>query len=557
MSLLPEIIGGKYRVVAQIGRGGMATVYSAVHQGTNRRVAVKVMAAAQIDPDSSSSEDKNGSLARFEREARIAGNIETQHVTRVFDTGIDPVHGPYIVMELLGGEDLKDLVRRLGPLRPDVALRIVAQACVGIGRAHALGVVHRDVKASNLFLANDEFGKIVVKVLDFGIAKGHRTQEVDASDPKTLTQTGAMLGSPHYMSPEQVLGSKMLDHRADIWSLGIVLYKCLSARTPFDDRDTVGHLVVSIVQGTPPSVQDFAPWVSPDIAEVLGRALRARPQERFQTAEEMYEAIRALIPGEDIEITPDMLTPMSDEERRDVKPRLSVRVSIPEGPAAGRPQKKPSREPDTIVSGPMPPPAESDTTIGSSTSSLRRPSTGPHSNRSMIAGVGVALAVAVAVVWGVATQLREKHVEPPPTAASAPPVPSIAQSASPAPSSGSGSGSGSAADSERHVQVRVIPPTANVDVDDVNAAVNDGSVEVVGDLGSVHKVHVRGGGRETTVEVIVAEDGAHPHVVTLPDPRVPAVASPRKTGVASSPPAPAASQPPPAKSATRFDTRFE
>jgi serine/threonine-protein kinase len=546
-AVLPEIIGGKYRVTAQIGRGGMATVYAAVQQGTDRRVAVKVMTAAQIDPESSSSEEKNGSLARFEREARIAGNIETQHVTRVYDTGIDPVWGPYIVMELLGGEDLKDLVRRLGPLRPDLALRILAQACIGVGRAHALGVVHRDVKASNLFLAKDEFGKIVVKVLDFGIAKGHRTHTIDASDPKTLTETGAMLGSPHYMSPEQVLGSKMLDHRADIWSLGIVLYKCLSARTPFDDRDTVGHIVVSIVQGAPPSVQDFAPWVSPDIAEVLAKALRQRPQERYQSAEEMYQAIRALVPGEDVEITPEMLTAMTDEERRDVKPRLSMRVSLQEGPAAGEPPK-PARGSDKTASGATPPPAsESDSTIGSSTSSLRRPSTGPRSNRSMIAGVGVAVVLAGAVVWGLATQLRQRPAEPSPTAAAAPPVPSVAPSASPAPSS----------TGAWHVQVRVIPPTATVDVDEVSAVVTDGSVDVVGDLGSVHKVHLRGGGRETTVEVIVAEDGARPHIVALPDPRVGAVVSPRKTGVAATPPAAAATQAPPAKSATRFDTRFE
>jgi serine/threonine protein kinase len=547
MSALPEIIGGKYRVIAQIGKGGMATVYSAIHQGTDRRVAVKVMTAAQIDPDASSSGDNNnGSLARFEREARIAGNIETQHVTRVYDTGIDPVHGPFIVMELLGGEDLKDLVRRLGPLRPDLALRIVAQACIGVGRAHALGVVHRDVKASNLFLAKDEFEKLVVKVLDFGIAKGHRTHRVDASDPKTLTETGAMLGSPHYMSPEQVLGSKTLDHRADIWSLGIVLYKCLSARTPYDDRDTVGHLVVSIVQGTPPCVQDFAPWVSPEIAEVLGRALRSRPQERFQTAEEMYEAIRALIPGDDIEITPEMLTPMTDDERRDVKARLSMRVSIPEGPAAGRPVKT-APAPDTSVRRPTPPPpSESDSTIGSSTSSLRRPSTGPHSNRSMIAGVGVAVAIAGAAIWGIA---HTSQTEPPPAAASAPTVASIAQPAAPAPSSSVGN--------EWHVQVRVIPPTATVDVDEVSAVVSDGSVDVVGDLGSVHKVHLRGSGRETTVEVIIAEDGARPHVVALPDPRAPVVATPRKTSLPPTQPAPTATHPPPAKSAARFDTQFE
>ena len=388
---LPEIIGGKYRVLAQIGKGGMATVYSAVHQGTDRRVAVKVMTVveAEEDADSTSSSDRNGSLTRFEREARIAGNLDTQHVTRVFDTGLDPVNGPFIAMELLTGDDLKDLIRRVGPLRPELALRIVAQACVGIGRAHALGVVHRDVKASNLFLAEDEFGKRVVKVLDFGIAKGRPSDRVDAADPKTLTKTGAMLGSPHYMSPEQVLGTKALDHRADIWSLGIVLYKCLSARTPFDDRDTVGQIIVTIVQGSPPSVQNYAPWVSPEITAVIARALKTRPEDRFQSAQDMYEAIRALVPGGDLEITPAMLAPMTDEERRDVKARLSTKITIPDGTLSSRRLAEAARGVTA-----SPPVNEADSTIDSATSSLREPSIRPRSLGSKIGGAVLLLAAA-------------------------------------------------------------------------------------------------------------------------------------------------------------------
>jgi len=166
----------------------------------------------------------------------------------------------------------------------------------------------------------------------------------------------------------------------------------------------------------------------------------------------------------------------------------------------------------------------------------------------MIAGVGVAVALAGAVVWGLAHNSR---VDTSSTAATAPP-PSIAETASAAPSSSAGA--------PWHVQVRVIPPSSMVDVDDVNAVVSDGSVDVTGDLGSVHKVHLRSGGRETTVEVIIAEDGARPHTVALPEPRAGAggatVGAPRK-GVASPPPAPVTTQPSPAKSATRFDTRFE
>jgi serine/threonine-protein kinase len=543
-SPLPEIIGGKYKVVAQIGKGGMATVYSAVHVGTDRRVAVKVMmpthAEVELDPAGSSPNDgAEGSYQRFAREARIAGNIETQHVSRVFDTGLDPVHGPYIVMELLKGEDLKDLVLRLGPLRPDLALRIVGQACVGLARAHAAGVVHRDVKASNLFLAETEFDERVVKVLDFGIAKGKLSEVVDATDSKTLTKTGAMLGSPHYMSPEQVLGTKDVDHRSDIWSLGVVLYKCLSARTPFDDRDTVGQLIVSIVQAVPPSVQDFAPWVAPDVARLVARALRQKPADRFQSAQEMADAIRALLPSGELEITPAMLTAMTDDERRDVKTRLSAKITVPDALKPRRPG------PDIAV----PPPAavpridEHDSTFGSATTSFRFPSVQPSLGRKLGAAAMV-IAACGALAWAVAPR---GHVEAPVGAASTAPPP-----VAPAPTAPTASQPQATDTSTRHVEVQVQPATASVEVDNAAAVVTQGAVRVDGVLGSVHKVRVRAGNRETTVEVILAEDGARPHLVSLPELRTAAPSPPSRR--ASAPPT---SSPSPAKSAARFDTQFE
>ncbi|MGO8995936.1 MAG: serine/threonine-protein kinase [Polyangiaceae bacterium] len=556
MSALPEIIGEKYRVTAQIGKGGMATVYSAVHVGTDRHVAVKVMTvtedATELDPETSSTPNRGGSLMRFAREARIAGNIETQHVTRVFDTGLDPIHGPYIVMELLRGEDVKDLVRRLGPLRPELALRIVAQACIGIGRAHAVGVVHRDVKASNLFLAEGEFGNRVVKVLDFGIAKGRLNDHVDAVDSKTLTKTGAMLGSPHYMSPEQVLGTKALDHRADIWSLGIVLYKCLSARTPFDDRDTVGQLIVSIVQGSPPSVQDFAPWVPPEIASIVGGALRLRPDDRFQTADAMAQAIRSLLPKGELDILPEMLTPMTDEERQDVKPRLSTRVTLPDGPLGSR-RRSPSGRVVEMASNASPQRQvnEADSTIGSATASTRRPSTSPRSPRSKVGAAAITLAAGGAVIWGLA---HRAHVQQPAAASSGPlSVPTdTAAAMAPAPPQTAGADAVG-----RVVEVHVVPPTSSVEVDDVAATVKQGAVEVAGVLGSVHKVRLRSGGREATMEVIVSEDGARPRIVTLPDPRSASPASvPHRAPGLQGPPG-AQATPAPAKSAARFETQFE
>ncbi len=531
---IPEIIGGKYRVLEQIGKGGMATVYSAIHLGTDRHVAVKVMAADdQVDCDASSTSDRNGSLARFEREARIAGNLDTQHVTRVFDTGIDPVHGPFIVMDLLIGDDLKDLIRRLGPLRPELALRVVAQACVGIARAHAIGVVHRDVKASNIFLAADEFGGRVVKVLDFGIAKGRRDDRIDAADPKTLTKTGAMLGSPHYMSPEQVLGVKALDHRADIWSLGIVLYKCLSARTPFDDRDTVGQIIVSIVQGSPPSVQNFAPWVSPEIAAVIARALKGPVGERFQSAEEMGEAIRALIPGGDLQITLPMLTPMTDEERGAVKPRLSTKITIPDGTLAARRLEEVAR-----ASVPEARASEADSTIDGAIASLRHPSAGPRTLRSKVGVVALALVACLAATWGIA---RRDHADAPRATA----APRAIELTAAAPAS-------AVAPTVQHAPLQILPPVDAVEIDGVAAPLDHGAVDVTGDLGSVHKVRLRAAGREATVEVIVAEDGARPRVVSLPSMHGAPAASARKV-----PSSQASSQPSPAKSAARFDTQFE
>jgi serine/threonine protein kinase len=535
---LPGTIGGKYRVLAQIGKGGMATVYSAVHVGTDRHVAIKVMSVegeGKVDCDADSTSDRSQSLTRFEREARIAGNLDTQHVTRVFDTGFDPVHGPYIVMELLSGDDLKDLILRLGPLRPELALRIVAQACIGIARAHALGVVHRDVKASNIFLAGDEFGARVVKVLDFGIAKGRRGDVVDAADPKTLTKTGAMLGSPHYMSPEQVLGTKALDHRADIWSLGVLLYKCLSARTPFDDRDTVGQIIVAIVQGSPPPVQNYAPWVAPEIASVIARALKTRPEDRFQDAQQMYEAIRALVPSGDLSISPAMLTPMTAEERRDAKPRLSARVTLPDGTLAERRMAEVAKS--AVVTAPAP---EGDSTIDGSASSLRWPqvhSRFPRSTRSKVGVALLALAISGAAIWGMA---RLDHGSPP-AATTSPPVATTAPA--------------SATTIVRHVPLQVQSPADSIQVDGVTAALDHGSVDVSGELGSVHKVSLRGGGREVTVEVIITDDGARPRSVGLPTSTSPATApaAAAHRSVSSQP----SRAPQPAKSANRFDTQFE
>jgi serine/threonine-protein kinase len=288
--MLGRIVDERYKLVRLLGTGGMGNVYEAVHQGTGRRVALKVIANTELANDS-------GAIARFEREAKAAGNIETPHIAEVFDAGTDrATRMPYIAMEFLVGDDLKEVTARLGALDVHLSLRIVAQACSGLQKAHDAGIVHRDIKPANLFLARQADGPILVKVLDFGIAK-LPSKLLSGADALTATTTGRLLGSPLFMSPEQVRGLRTLDHRTDIWSLGAVLYQALAGRPPFAECETVGQLMLAICSQRPPPLEQVAPWVRPEVAAVVDCALQIDPDGRFSSAEAMRTAILALLPS--------------------------------------------------------------------------------------------------------------------------------------------------------------------------------------------------------------------------------------------------------------------
>jgi eukaryotic-like serine/threonine-protein kinase len=306
---MQSIIDGKYQIIREVGKGGMGAVYEARHLGTSRRVALKVILAADLN------DVRSDLLARFQREARASGAIDSQHVVQVFDTGVDPATGnPYIVMEFLSGEDLRHLVGRIGVLAPDLALRILAQACVGLACAHEAGVVHRDVKSANVYLARRDGGELVVKVLDFGIAKV-KADPLSLDAAGGLTSTGAMLGSPLYMSPEQTKGMKNLDARSDIWSLGVVLYELLSGTTPHAHCTTVGQLIVAICSEPVRPVQERAHWLAPEVSAIVQRALQVDPAHRFQSAVEMHAAIVALLP-QGTSLHESMLAPAPEAMRR-------------------------------------------------------------------------------------------------------------------------------------------------------------------------------------------------------------------------------------------------
>ncbi len=323
--MLGETFGGKYNVVKLLGQGGMGAVYEARHVTTGRRVALKVMTEEVAK--------HAAQLQRFEREARAAGQLESQYIAQVLDAGKDDASGvPYLVMELLTGSDLDQLEHKVGILSQDLAVRVIAQACMGLSKAHAAGIVHRDIKPGNMFLAQRDDGDIVLKLLDFGVAKVNVAEE----DANSLTQTGSLIGTPLFMSPEQAAGEKIIDARVDVWAIGVVLYQALAGRTPHHDVTTIGKLILRICSTPAPAVQSLAPWVKSELAEVVHRALEIEPSARFQSIDAMLVALRSIATG-GTSLSGSMLVGISDEERAGRPPLLGARVeSVPPTPAVAQ-----------------------------------------------------------------------------------------------------------------------------------------------------------------------------------------------------------------------------
>jgi serine/threonine-protein kinase len=224
--------------------------------------------------------------------------MDSPHIVGVLDSGTDSATGSlYLVMEYLEGEDLQRLLERVGALEPDVGLRIAGQALLGLVDAHAVGIIHRDIKPGNLFLARTGDGTVSVKVLDFGIAK-MRKGPLQYEQSTGLTATGGFLGSPRYMSPEQVQSSKDVDPRSDVWSVGCVLYRALAGEPPHRwSGNAIGRLIVAICRVPAPRLSERAPWVTAEVEVVVHGALEIDLVRRTPSAGAMLDAIRALTPG--------------------------------------------------------------------------------------------------------------------------------------------------------------------------------------------------------------------------------------------------------------------
>jgi serine/threonine-protein kinase len=274
-----QLIADKYRLERVIGRGAMGTVWQAVHLGLEENVAVKLVALSY----SQSREARQ----RFRVEATAAARLRSRFAVQVYDTGETEDGIPYMAMERLEGETLEKRLLRDGALPLVDAVRITSQVARGLSRAHALGIVHRDLKPANIFLArseDDESGQIA-KVLDFGIAK-----MIDANESTSTTRTGTVLGTPQFMSPEQVRGLKTLDHRADLYSLGAVTFNMLTGHLAFEG-EAFGDLLLAICTKPLPRILDLQPGLPAGLDSWFQLACARDPDNRFQTADELAEAL--------------------------------------------------------------------------------------------------------------------------------------------------------------------------------------------------------------------------------------------------------------------------
>jgi serine/threonine protein kinase len=272
-----RVIAGKYRLDRPLAQGGMGSLWVARHLQLDTDVAVKLMGSTYAD--------SVDARTRFEREAKSCAQLRSPHVVQVHDYGVED-ETPFLVMELLEGEDLGALIRRRGRLTVLEAVRVLVPVCKALRRAHEAGIVHRDIKPSNIYLARTGEEE-TVKVLDFGVAK---VKAIPGSGPDT--RAGMLLGSPNYMSPEQVR-SKGVDHRSDLWSVGVVFFQAVTGQLPFPGEE-IGDVLVEICTDDIPVASELVPSLDPAVDELLARAMTRDVSQRFQSARELGAALAAL-----------------------------------------------------------------------------------------------------------------------------------------------------------------------------------------------------------------------------------------------------------------------
>lgn len=360
----------------------MGFVIAARHVQLGQLVAMKFLRCDGSDPVA-----EREASARFLREARAVVRLKNEHVARVFDVGELETGEPFIVMEYLDGADLAAIVKERGQIPASEAALYILHACEALAEAHSLGIVHRDVKLANLFVARDESGAPSLKVLDFGISKVNPFGEAVAD----MTQTSAMLGSPRFMSPEQMRDARTVDARSDVWSLGIVLYRLVSGRAPFE-ADTLGRLLQMVMFEEPPRLDVLVPSLPPGFDRVVAGCLMKHPQHRFANVAELAHALvpyaadttRALAMAERVAATLKVQNP----PRLDFSQTGTSSVRAPLMTSA-IPQRR-----DSITAAPW---TANDPNMPSS---VRAPDPVPSSSKSSVAWGVAALVMMLALIGG-------------------------------------------------------------------------------------------------------------------------------------------------------------
>ncbi|HEY2369927.1 MAG TPA: protein kinase, partial [Polyangiaceae bacterium] len=414
------MLTGKYRVLREIGRGGMAAVYEAEQVALGKRVAVKVLAAEL--------QHSNIVIERFFREARAAASVQSPYIVDVYDSGRLEDGRPFIAMEFLDGESLYDRMARIRIIDATTTCRIISHCAKGLMKAHAAGIVHRDLKPENIFIVKSEDGEEIAKLLDFGLAKFYAPVKTDEKTAR-LTREGAVFGTPAYMSPEQVKGQGNVDQRADLWALGCMAYECLIGRPVWNTEQGVAMTFAAIATQPLPVPSKVRPDLPASFDEWFKHALERDPNKRFQTAKELADTLKQALLGpapgpvsyvnisniDEIEAQGDdatiaLVTPPRSSGEQDVPDEATVRGPPPMlasanpflSTATGTPVSSPPPQAATPTATEMPPTA--------STPALKSPS---HTSPLRWAFAFLVLAGGVAAVgWVWVKQLKVQVLAP-------------------------------------------------------------------------------------------------------------------------------------------------
>ncbi len=416
-----EVLAGKYRIERVLGEGGMGVVVAATHIQLEQRVAIKFLLPQAMEiPEV---------VSRFAREARAAAKIQSEHVARVIDVATLETGAPYMVMEYLEGKDLAQVLDERGPLPVAEAAEYALQASEALAEAHAAGIVHRDLKPANLFLARRADRTSIVKVLDFGISKALNGGATDG----VQTKTSALMGSPFYMSPEQMTNSRNVDARSDVWAMGVILYELTTGKTPFFG-ESMPEIVAAILSASPAPMNEVQAGLGDEIQAVVSRCLEKSPKDRYANVAELAAALASLSTHEKAQLSVARISRVLGSEPPPPVPRPVTKAPVPAIPATLVAGVAPPQETPTPSS--PPPSAEARgsvqaKTVGSATAGAWGASSAPEEpkksgGKGML--VGLAVAATVVVVGGGALLFGNKK----PSAASPDPTPSSVVTAAPA-----------------------------------------------------------------------------------------------------------------------------